>query len=47
MIFDVTQGGVDVCFGAPTHNEYRLFGLVDPVGVTAYPTVIPITRRRL
>jgi predicted choloylglycine hydrolase len=47
MIFDVTQGGMAVCFGAPTHNEYRPFGLADPVGVTDYPTVIPITRRRL
>jgi predicted choloylglycine hydrolase len=47
MIFDVTQGAVDVCFGAPTHNEYHPFGLADPAGVTDFPTVIPITRRRL
>lgn len=42
MIFDVTQGSVDVCFGAPTHNEYHPFGLDDPAGVTEYPTTIPI-----
>ncbi len=47
MIFDVTKSRVDVCFGAPTHNKYRSFGLNDPVGVTEYPTIIPITRSRM
>jgi predicted choloylglycine hydrolase len=47
MVFDVTKGAVDVCFGAPTHNEYRMVGLADCPGVTAHPTVIPITCSRL
>jgi predicted choloylglycine hydrolase len=47
MIFDVTKSRVDVCFGAPTHNKYRSFGLNDSVGVTEYPTIIPITRSRM
>jgi predicted choloylglycine hydrolase len=42
MIFDVTENSVDVCFGAPTHNEYHSFGLNDPAGITEYPTTIPI-----
>jgi predicted choloylglycine hydrolase len=42
MVFDVTQGSVDVCFGAPTHNEYHTLRLNDPAGVTEYPTTIPI-----
>lgn len=47
MIFDVTQKSVDVCFSAPTHNEYRSFGLNDPTGVTEYPTIVPIKLRAL
>jgi len=47
MIFDVTQGSVDVCFSAPTHNEYHPFNLTDLSGVTEYPTIIPITLSRL
>jgi len=47
MIFDVTQSSVDVCFSAPTHNEYHSFGLDDPQGITEYPTIIPITLNRL
>jgi predicted choloylglycine hydrolase len=43
MIFDVTELSVDVCFSAPTHNEYRNFKLDDPMGVSEYPVVFPIT----
>lgn len=42
IIFDLTQNSVDVCFSAPTHNEYRYFGLNDPAGVTEYPAIVPI-----
>ncbi len=45
MIFDVTQGSADVCFGAPTHNVYHSFGLNAPAGVTEYQTTIPIRLR--
>jgi predicted choloylglycine hydrolase len=44
MIFDVAQNSVDVYFSAPTHNEYRSFGLNDPIGVTEYQVTIPIKR---
>lgn len=47
MIFDITQSSIDVCFSAPTHNKYRTYGLTDPVGITAVPTTIPITKARL
>jgi predicted choloylglycine hydrolase len=42
MLFDVTEKTVDVCFSAPTHNEYHTFRLDDPIGVPAYPAVFPI-----
>jgi predicted choloylglycine hydrolase len=42
MIFDVTQNSVNVCFSAPTHNEYRSFGLYDPAGITEYEAIVPI-----
>lgn len=47
MIFDLTQGSVDVCFSAPTHNKYRSFDLADPAGVTEYPTIIPVKLSRI
>ncbi|MFX0168581.1 MAG: C45 family autoproteolytic acyltransferase/hydrolase [Candidatus Hodarchaeota archaeon] len=47
MIFRPTRCEVDACFGAPTHNSYFRFGLDDPLGITAYPTLIPITKERL
>ncbi len=47
MIFNVTKGVVDVCFSAPTHNKYHTFGLDDPVGITEYPTKVPINLRPL
>ena len=47
MIFDITDGSLDVCFGAPTHNEFRNFGLSDNLGIFEYPAVLPITKRPL
>ena len=47
MIFDPTQGTVDACFGAPTHNAYHTYTLDDPPGMTAYPTIIPIAKAPL
>jgi predicted choloylglycine hydrolase len=43
MIFDVNDLSVDVCFSAPTHNEYKNFKLDDPIGVTEYPVIFPMT----
>jgi predicted choloylglycine hydrolase len=47
MVFDVTDYSVDVCFSAPTHNEYQPFDLRSPVGIFEYPTIIPITKAKL
>jgi predicted choloylglycine hydrolase len=44
MIFDVVQNSVDVCFSAPTHNEYRSSGLNDPTGATEYQATVPIKK---
>lgn len=41
MILDLTAGHAEVCFGAPTHNEWRLFTLDGPVGVTRYRARFP------
>jgi predicted choloylglycine hydrolase len=41
MIFDLTEGHVEVCFGAPTHNEWQLFTLDGSVGVTKYLAKFP------
>lgn len=43
MIFDVTEATVEICFGAPSSakNPWRLFGLQDSVGVTAYIAHLP------
>lgn len=40
-IFDLTTGTVEVCFGAPSHNPWRTFGLDSPVGLTTYEAVLP------
>ena len=47
MIFDITEGSVDVSFSAPTHNEYKTFGLDDLRGIFQYPAIVPITKKRL
>jgi predicted choloylglycine hydrolase len=38
MVFDVTEGMVEICFGAPSspRNAWRTFGLGDAVGWTVY-----------
>jgi predicted choloylglycine hydrolase len=42
-IYDVTEGTVEVCFGAPSseRNRWRTFGLDDPAGVTRYEAHVP------
>ena len=41
MIFDLTDINVEVCFGAPTHNDWHKFTLDDPVGVKEYHVKFP------
>ncbi len=43
-IFDLTSLKADVCFGAPTHNDWRSFALDEPVGVKEYPAIFPDAR---
>jgi predicted choloylglycine hydrolase len=42
-IFDTTEIAVDVCFGAPSseRNQWRTFGLQDPIGMTRYKAHFP------
>lgn len=36
LLFDVTSGSMEVCFGSPVHNPWRSFSLGDSVGITTY-----------
>ncbi|MGD8566443.1 MAG: hypothetical protein PVF96_08855, partial [Candidatus Bathyarchaeota archaeon] len=41
MIFDLTCRETEICFGAPTHNEWSSFTFNDPIGVKKYPATFP------
>ena len=41
MIFDIQERQVDICFGAPTHNEWKSFNLHDSVKISEYPVIFP------
>lgn len=41
MIFDLTSTKADICFGAPTHNEWQSFTLDEPVGVKEHTAIFP------
>jgi predicted choloylglycine hydrolase len=41
MIIDLKSNKIEVCFGAPSSNEWRQFGLSDPVGLTEYSAILP------
>ncbi len=41
MLIDIYNQSVDICFSAPSHNEYRTFNLDGEAGITAYPVVVP------
>lgn len=41
-IFDLTTKAVDICFGAPTHNNWRIFTFNNsPAGITTYDIIFP------
>lgn len=46
MIFDVTSVQADICFGAPTHNQWRSFSLDQPASVKQYPAIFPDARSK-
>jgi predicted choloylglycine hydrolase len=41
LIFDNTKPHAEVCFGAPTHNEWRIFNFDDPTGIQEYNVILP------
>jgi predicted choloylglycine hydrolase len=42
IIYDLTDLKADICFGAPTHNDWQKpFSLDDPIGVNRYPAIFP------
>jgi hypothetical protein len=42
IIYDLTDLKAEICFGAPTHNDWQKpFSLDDPAGVKHYAAVFP------
>jgi predicted choloylglycine hydrolase len=41
VVYDLTDLTLDVCFGAPTHNNWYEFSLNDPLGVKTFDAVLP------
>lgn len=41
MIFDITEGAVEICFGSPQVNPWRRFDLSGEPGATQYKAVLP------
>jgi predicted choloylglycine hydrolase len=42
IIYDLTDLKTDICFGAPTHNDWQnQFSLDGPIGVNRYPAIFP------
>jgi predicted choloylglycine hydrolase len=41
MVFDVSEGTVEIRFGPPPHNEWHSFTLGGPVGVSEYKALFP------
>ncbi len=41
MLFDLTSMEIEICFGAPTHNEWQSFTLDDPIGEKEYLGICP------
>jgi len=42
IIYDLTDLKADICFGAPTHNDWQKpFSLNDPVGVNHFSAILP------
>ena len=41
LIFDNTDPHAEVCFGAPTHNEWRKFTFDTPAGIQEYDVILP------
>ncbi|MFX0063357.1 MAG: hypothetical protein ACFFC7_14370 [Candidatus Hermodarchaeota archaeon] len=46
MLADVSAANADICFGAPTHNEWRFFTLNEPMNGKEYPTGFPAIETR-
>jgi predicted choloylglycine hydrolase len=42
VIYDLTKLKADICFGAPTHNNWQApFSLDDPISTSHYPVIFP------
>lgn len=41
MIFDITDGTAEICFGSPQVNPWRQFDLTGAPGVTPYKAILP------
>jgi len=43
LIIDNTDPHIEVCFGAPTHNEWRIVDFDAPIGIQEYDVIFPDT----
>jgi predicted choloylglycine hydrolase len=46
-IYDATDCRLEACFGAPSHNEFKRFGLDDSVVIQEYTAIAPVSEERL
>jgi len=46
IIFNLSSAKAEICFGAPTHNEWREFTLNEPVSIKEYSAIFPNIRSR-
>jgi predicted choloylglycine hydrolase len=46
VIYNATAGEADVCFGAPTHNEYKTFKIDGSKGIKEYTAIAPIIKEK-
>lgn len=46
-IYDATDGILEACFGAPSHNEYHKFRMEDVKGIHQYKVIAPISQNHL
>ena len=40
MVFDLTQGKIDICFGPPSHNKWHSFSVSQPDTGNRYSAII-------
>ena len=45
-IYNPNTGAADICFGAPTHNQYKVFKIEDSLKIKEYTAITPVTKEK-